>query len=140
MLFFWPVFCQNRFFQTWTFPSLFYLSNFIFSEFCCICIKNWQSFKRKLFFCWNVPLCLILSWINFQSIWKLLFFINTGFLTKENTIIGSLTTLEITARHRSMTDENFTWSIQIFSQPVVNILNLSTKLTIFHCSLKICIF
>ena len=28
----WSFLCQNWFFQTWTFPSLFYLFNFIFSE------------------------------------------------------------------------------------------------------------
>ena len=37
-------------FQSCTFPTLFYLFNFIFSEFCYILIKNWQSYKEKLFF------------------------------------------------------------------------------------------
>ena len=40
---------SKRIFQNWNFPSLFYLLNFIFSEFCDSFIKNRQSYKEKLF-------------------------------------------------------------------------------------------
>ena len=47
---FWPFLCQNYFSQAWTCPTLFYLFNFISSEFCYIFIKNWQKYIEKLFF------------------------------------------------------------------------------------------
>ena len=84
----WPFFCQKLFFQTWTFPCLFYLFNLKFSEFCYVFIKNWQSYKEKLFFAdilKYLQLCLTIlhmSWIYLQNMWKLLLLHNCRFADK----------------------------------------------------------
>lgn len=81
-----------------------------------------------------------MSWILFQSLWKLLFLINIGFLRKEKAIIGSLRALIIMAGHRSMTWQKLHMSYSNFSQPIIYSLNSSTKFTIVYCSIKTCLF
>ena len=119
-------------YQTWTFPSLFYLFNFIFSEFCYI---------FKLFFCrfWNLYLRLHVfkelknPELIFKAYRSCYFFINTGSFVKEKAIIGSLTVLKIMINHLSMTGWKFHMTDSNFLQQIIHILNLSTNFTMFHC-------